>query len=66
LAYNEQLGEFSSFYSYENVYYTVNFNNNTLQIDSKGNLWAMNKGDFNSMFGTYQNYIIEFIVNSDF
>lgn len=66
LAYNEQLEEFSSFYSYDNVYYTVNFNNSTIQVDSLGNLWAMNKGNFNEMFGTYKNYIIGFIVNSDF
>lgn len=64
LAYNEDLQEFTSFYSYENTPYMINSDIGTLLIkDSE--LWVKNKGDYNYFYTKYQPFYITYIVNQD-
>ena len=66
LAYNELLGEFTSFYDYGSVLYWINLEDKSLQIYNDG-MYEAYKGDY----GTFKDKrnspaVIEFIANGDF
>lgn len=65
LAYNELLGEFTSFYNYGSTLYWVNLNNKSLQINKDG-IYEAYRGEYGIFYGFYTNAIIEFIANSEF
>lgn len=64
LAFSEPLGQFSSFYSYENTPYFVNIKDMGLWIRD-GRLWLHNEGDYNMFFGNYQPFYTTVIANPD-
>ena len=64
LAFSEPLGQFSSFYSYENTPYFVNIKGMGLWIKD-GRLWLHNGGDYNMFFGNYQPFYTTVIANPD-
>ena len=65
LAYNELLGEFTSFYNYGSTLYWINLNNKSLQINKDG-IYEAYKGDYGIFYNYYTSANIEFIVNSEF
>lgn len=77
LAYNEFLGEFTSFYSY-NPLYIVNLQDKSLQLqteriqdsalsDDITNIWESYKGNYGSFYGSDKAEAnVEFIANGDF
>lgn len=72
LVYSEQLGEFTSFYSYESTPYMFNIDgrfmslhNEYLDSENKFQLWLQNKGEYNSFFGQNKGYYIDYIINPD-
>ena len=77
LAYNEFLGEFTSFYSY-NPLYIVNLQDKSLQLQTERiqdsalseditNIWESYKGNYGSFYGSDKAEAnVEFIVNGDF
>lgn len=64
IAYNEGLGEFSSFYNYENTPYIININDKSVNIKD-GYLWTNRTGDYNMFYGEYKPFYTRFIVNSN-
>lgn len=70
LAFSEPLGQFTSFYSYENMPYFINLEDRGLAIntDNGGSLykiWLHNEGDYNMYFGSYQPFYTTVIANPD-
>lgn len=66
LAYNELLGEFTSFYDYGSVLYWINLKDKSLQIYNDG-IYEAYKGDYGTFKGKRNSSaIIEFIANSEF
>lgn len=66
LAYNELLGEFTSFYDYGSVLYWINLKNKSLQIYNDG-MYEAYKGDYGTFKGKRNSSaVIEFIANGDF
>ena len=66
LAYNELLGEFTSFYDYGSVLYWINLENKSLQIYNNG-MYEAYKGDYGTFKGKRNSSaVIEFIANGDF
>lgn len=77
LAYNEFLGEFTSFYSY-NPLYIVNLQDKSLQLQTERiqdsalseditNIWESYKGNYGSFYGSDKAEAnVEFIANGDF
>lgn len=66
LAYNELLGEFTSFYDYGSTLYWVNLSNRSFQFCNSG-LFEGHKGSYGVFNGlTKNNATIEFIVNGEF
>lgn len=65
LAYNELLGEFTSFYDYGSTLYWVNLNDKSLQIN-KDSIYEAYKGKYGLCYNHYTSASIEFIVNSEF
>lgn len=66
LAYNELLGEFTSFYDYGSVLYWINLEDKSLQIYNDG-IYEAYKGDYGTFKGKRNcSAIIEFIANGDF
>lgn len=65
LAYNELLGEFTSFYDYGSTLYWVNLNDKSLQINKDG-IYEAYKGEYGVCYNHYTSANIEFIVNSEF
>lgn len=65
LAYNELLGEFTSFYDYGSTLYWVNLNDKSLQINKDG-IYEAYKGEYGLCYNHYTSANIEFIVNSEF
>lgn len=68
LAFSESLGQFSSFYSYENTPYFVNIGDRGLAIkksDTTYKVWLHNEGDYNMYFGKYQPFYTTIIANPD-
>ena len=64
LAFSEPLGQFSSFYSYENTPFFANLQDRGIWIRD-GNLWLHNEGDYNIFFGVYQPFYTTVIANPD-
>lgn len=64
LAFSEQLGQFSSFYNYENTPYFSNIKDVGIWIRD-GKLWAHNQGDYNMFFGTYKPFSTTIIANPE-
>lgn len=66
LAYNEFLGEFTSFYDYGSTLYWVNFSNRSFQFCNSG-LYEGHKGNYGIFNGSTKNTAtIEFIANGEF
>lgn len=66
LVYNEVLGEFSSFYSYEGTPYMFTLNSkNILYNRNQNNLWVKNEGEYNNFFGTYKDFYTTIIANDN-
>lgn len=64
LGFSEALGQFTSFYSYDNSPYFTNLKDQGIWIkDSK--LWLHNDGDYNMFFGEYQPFYTTIIANPD-
>ena len=71
LAYSETLGQFSSFYSYDNTPYILNLENKTIMLhkdnsntsDNNYYLWEHNKGNYNEYFGKREPFSITVIAN---
>lgn len=64
LGYSEPLGQFTSFYSYENTPFFANLQDRGIWIKD-GNLWLHNEGDYNIFFGVYQPFYTTVIANPD-
>lgn len=66
LAYNELLGEFTSFYDYGSVLYWINLEDKSLQIYND-RMYEAYKGDYGTFKGKRNSSaVIEFIANGDF
>lgn len=66
LAYNELLGEFTSFYDYGSVLYWINLENKSLQIYND-EIYEAYKGNYGTFKGKRNSSaVIEFIANGDF
>lgn len=67
LAFSEPLGQFSSFYSYENTPFFANLEDRGLFInkDSEGlyKPWLHNEGEYNMFFGEYQPFYTTVVAN---
>lgn len=64
LAFSESLGQFSSFYSYENTPYFSNLLDRGLWLkDNK--IWLHNEGEYNMFFDKYQPFYTTIIANPD-
>ena len=70
LAYNELLGEFTSFYDYGSTSYWINLNNKSIQILNSNyntSLYEAYKGLYGKFYGeSNKQAIVEFIANGDF
>ena len=66
LAYNEKLGNFTSFYSYEDLDFMICFKDLTYQIKNN-EFWKLHKGDeYTNIFGIPRDYSITLIANPNF
>ena len=70
LTFNENLGNFSSFYSYEHTPYFTNLEGKGIAWQKAANdayykPWGHQEGDYNKFFGEYQPYWTTVIVNPD-
>lgn len=66
LAFNEQLGAFSSFYSYPNVDWLFTLNNDSYQI-CKSKVWKLQGGNLYSVFfNANEDYSLSIIANPEF
>lgn len=68
LAFSEPLGQFTSFYSYENTPYFSNIGDKGLFINTEYNksiykVWLHNEGDYNMYFGKYNPFYVNIIAN---
>jgi hypothetical protein len=64
LAYSEVLGQFTSFYDYDNVPLISNINNKTLMFKNN-KIWGHNEGNYNSFFGNNKPFYTTLIANPD-
>lgn len=64
LAFNENLMEFTSFYSYPNIRFLYNYSGDTFQV-MDSSIWKLHGGDYNTIFNSPYDYEISFINNSD-
>nr|DAI06245.1 MAG TPA: stabilization protein [Crassvirales sp.] len=64
LGYSELLGQFTSFYSYENTPYFFNLSDKGIWVKNN-NLWIHNEGNYNTFFGAYQPFSTTVIANPD-
>lgn len=65
LVYNETLGEFSSFYSYDKVPFVFTLNDNVI-LAKDGKLHIKNGGDtYGEFFGKTEDSYVEYIVNDN-
>lgn len=62
LAFSETLGQFSSFYSYENTPFFANIQDKRVWIKDN-TLWEHNKGDYNYFFNTYKPFYTTVVAN---
>lgn len=64
LGYSEQLGQFTSFYSYEKTPLMYNIGKDFFAYrDNK--VWHQFKGEYNKFFNVYKPYYVHFIVNPE-
>ena len=66
LAFSLNVDGFTSFYSYENTPYFMYLNNKMYSLhktNERYGAWIQNEGRYNSYFGEYQPYYIEFFSN---
>lgn len=67
LAFNENIDEFTSFYSYENIPYFVKLQNSVYAIRQNSilnsDLYRLRNGSYNNFFGEQKNYYITIIAN---
>lgn len=64
LAFSEPLGQFTSFYSYEDTPYFANIEDKGIWI-KEGTIWLHNEGDYNTFFGSYKPFYTTVIANPD-
>lgn len=66
LAFNEQLGAFSSFYSYPSVSWLFTLNNHSYQVYNNG-VWELQGGDsYSKFFNESKDYSLSIIANPEF
>lgn len=74
LGYSEVLGQFTSFYSYENTPYFTNLQDRGIAFNVANNVekygtmyraWVHNEGDYNMFFGEYKPFYTTVIANPD-
>lgn len=73
LGFSEPLGQFMSFFNYENVPYMNTLGDTTLSIrkdfqyreEDVYKLWQQNKGEYNRYFNQYQPFSVTVIANPD-
>lgn len=68
LGYSETLGKFTSFYSYENIPFMFNYQNEFISVYNDGNytkLFLQNKGVYNEFFGTLVPSEIDYIISPE-
>lgn len=68
LAYSESLGQFTSFYSYNNIPYFINIKDKGFFIkndstNTESEIWQQHKGNYNDFFGVRQPYYTTVIIN---
>ena len=68
LAFSEALGQFTSFYSYEEMYFFTNLQGKGISFKDKNGsgkyfAWLHNEGDYNKYFGEYKPFYTTLIVN---
>lgn len=68
LAFSEVLKQFTSFYSYEGMYFFTNLKGKGIAFKDKDNnneysAWVHNEGDYNKFFDEYQPFYTTLIVN---
>lgn len=68
LAYSEPLGQFSSFYSYEEMAYMINLQDRAIQFSKAKNeeeykIWLHNEGEYNTYFGKFEPFYTTVIAN---
>lgn len=67
LAYNENLKEFTSLYSYNNVKGLFTIKNVSYQISADGKIWSMRTSSlYSTFFGKDEEYYITFMANPEF
>lgn len=64
VVYSETLGQFSSFYDYDNVPLMFNIAGHWFSLKDR-QIWIQNSGEYNSFFGEKKPYSIEIICNTD-
>lgn len=64
VSYSELLGQFVSFYDYDNVPLMVTLEDTFLLLKNS-KLWSLGTGTYNNFFGVIKPYSIEFICNKD-
>lgn len=70
LAFSEPLGQFTSFYSYENVPYFINIEDKGVAFNTENGgsiykAWLHNEGDYNMYFNKYNPFYTIVIANQD-
>lgn len=64
LGYSELLGQFTSFYSYNDVPCMFNLGGNFYHVKN-GQIWQQNAGEYNKFFGVNKPYDIQLIINPE-
>ena len=64
LCYNELLGQFTSFYSYEDTPMMINIDNKFLSYKNNY-IWEFFKGDYNSFYNEIKPYYVTWIANPE-
>lgn len=64
VCYSELLGNFSSFYDYEETQEMFSINGKFYSIKDR-NMWSQGTGEYNSFFGSKKPYSVEVICNMD-
>ena len=64
LVYNETLGQFTSFFDYENLPMMVNVKDKFLSFKNSS-VWIQNEGEYNKLFNTKYPYWIQYRITPD-
>ena len=65
LGFSEPLGQFASFYSYEDTPYFANIQDKGIWIKQDGTLWMHLEGEYNNFFGENKPFYTTIIANPD-